>query len=444
MVAALVVLRQGAAGNSSRVLRALLCPSRNQLQKPKAFAHQRQESQTIASLHRITGVMPAAQSKTVPLGTIIREWGRIGIIGFGGPPAHIALFRKLCVDNKSWLTSDEFEDGIAATNLLPGPASTQLAIYCAWRLRGRLGAVIGGFFFILPGLVIVLTLSALFLAKHPPIWVLGLAAGAGAAVPAVAISASAGLMPGSWQRMASHSAGKLRWMAYLLAGAASAAGIGAFLVLVLITCGLIEIAARTKGGPKPPRGLSSIFPTTLLPLAAGSITALCWVALKVGALSYGGGFVIIPMMQHDAVVTYHWMSGSQFLNAVALGQVTPGPVVQTVAAVGYAANGIWGGILAAAVAFSPSFIFVIAGASYFDRLRSDRRIQAFFIGAGAAVVGAIAGSAIPLALELTQLWQIAPLALAAIWLLVLHRGVVLALLAAAGIGMAAVLAGAPI
>ncbi|MEI7747386.1 MAG: chromate transporter, partial [Actinomycetota bacterium] len=96
------------------------------------------------------------QSKTLTLGIIAREWGRIGAIGFGGPPAHIALFRKLCVDSKSWLTSDEFEDGIAATNLLPGPASTQLAIYCAWRLRGRLGAIVGGLFFILPGLVIVL------------------------------------------------------------------------------------------------------------------------------------------------------------------------------------------------------------------------------------------------------------------------------------------------
>ena len=382
------------------------------------------------------------QSEILTLGIIAREWGRIGAIGFGGPPAHIALFRKLCVDSKSWLTSDEFEDGIAATNLLPGPASTQLAIYCAWRLRGRLGAIVGGLFFILPGLVIVLTLSALFLAKHPPIWVLGLAAGAGAAVPAVAISASAGLMRGSWQRMASNSARKLRWITYLAAGAATAASFGAFLVFVLITCGLAEIAIRTQGGPKPPRGLSSLFPAALLPLATGSIAALIWVAFKVGALSYGGGFVIIPLMQHDAVVTYHWMSGSQFLNAVALGQVTPGPVVQTVAAVGYAANGIWGGLLAAAVAFSPSFIFVIAGARHFNRLRSDHRIQAFFVGAGAAVVGAIAGSAIPLALELTQIWQFVPLAFAACWLLVLGRGVVFALIGAAIIGAVAVLAGA--
>ena len=126
----------------------------------------------------------------VSLSTIVRQWGRIGLIGFGGPPAHIVLFRKLCVDERAWLTAHEFEDGIAATSLLPGPASTQLAIYSAWRLRGRVGAIIGGLSFILPGLTIILALSALFLSAHPPLWVLGIAAGAGAAVPVVAVHAA--------------------------------------------------------------------------------------------------------------------------------------------------------------------------------------------------------------------------------------------------------------
>ena len=96
--------------------------------------------------------MPESARQDTPLSTIVREWGRIGTIGFGGPPAHIALFPALCVDERGWLTAHEFEDGIAATNLLPGPASTQLAIYCAWRLRGRIGAIVGGICFIVPGL----------------------------------------------------------------------------------------------------------------------------------------------------------------------------------------------------------------------------------------------------------------------------------------------------
>ena len=103
----------------------------------------------------------------------------------------------------------------------------------------------------------------------------------------------------------------------------------------------------------------ALLPTALIhTVALGGIGALAWVAFKVGALSYGGGFVIVPLMQHDAVSTYHWMTGAQFLDAVALGQVTPGPVVLTVAVVGYAAAGIAGGLLAAVVAFAPSFIFV--------------------------------------------------------------------------------------
>src|SRR6266581_1849546 len=111
---------------------------------------------------------PGDTAGQVPLATIAREWGRIGIIGFGGPPAHIVLLRRLCVDDRHWLSAREFEDGIAATNLMPGPASTQLAIFCAWRLRGAIGAVLGGACFILPGLVIILALAVAFLAGHPP------------------------------------------------------------------------------------------------------------------------------------------------------------------------------------------------------------------------------------------------------------------------------------
>ena len=134
------------------------------------------------------------------LAEIAREWGRIGCIGFGGPPAHIALFRELCVTRRGWLAEDQFERAIAATNLLPGPASTQLAIYCAWRLRGTRGALIGGLGFILPGLVLILALSVLFLASSPPAWIRGAGMGAGAAVAAVAVRAGLGVAVPIWRR----------------------------------------------------------------------------------------------------------------------------------------------------------------------------------------------------------------------------------------------------
>src|SRR3954469_3963433 len=104
---------------------------------------------------------------------VLREWGRIGCLGFRGPPGHISLLRDLCVRRHRWLDAANFEDALAACNLLPGPASTQLAIYCAWRLRGRLGALVGGAAFILPGLILIIALAALFLGSAPPSWILG-------------------------------------------------------------------------------------------------------------------------------------------------------------------------------------------------------------------------------------------------------------------------------
>ena len=414
------------------------------------------------------------------LGVVLREWGRIGITGFGGPPAHIALLRGLCVDRQGWLDAAEFEDAIAACNLLPGPASTELAIFCAWRVRGRLGALVGGLAFIVPGLIVILVLSALFLAGAPPVWVRGVGAGAGGAVAAVAVAAGWALLTPSWKRAsardgagvasqgaAEDSAGasggasgaggpgkrrraaRLRWAVYLLAGGAASPTIGPWLVLVLLGCGGFELALRYRRDhavapalvlPFLAPALAPLFPAAV---GAGVLASVAWVAFKVGALSFGGGFVIIPLMQADAVGR-HWMTGGQFLNAVALGQITPGPVVQTVSAVGYAAAGLPGGLLAAFVAFTPSFVFVLGGGRYFGRLRGNPLAQSFLDGAGPAAIGAIFGSAVLLARELSVGWQFGVLGGAAVLLLVLRRGVVLTLLTAAATGLIIALAGGPL
>jgi chromate transporter len=370
----------------------------------------------------------------VSLGQVALEWGRIGCIGFGGPPAHISLLRELCVTKKQWLTDEYFEDAIATCNLLPGPASTQLSILCAWTIAGVPGAIIGGLAFILPGLVAIIALSSLFLASAPPEWVLAVGAGASSALVAVALHAGFSVVPHSWKRTQS----KFRWIMYVIAGAMASVLAGSGVVVVLLGCGFIELVYR-RGVPR--RFSPSI---THIALFVGALEAgllrrgidnsLMWVAFKVGALSYGGGFVIIPMMLNDAVHRYSWMSETQFLDAVVLGQITPGPVVHTVAVVGFAAGGVMGAVVAACVAFVPSFVMIGVGARHFERLRKNTSVRSFLDGAGPGAIGAILGVSVPLLMSLSEGWQWIVAAVAVGLVFVLRRSPfqVLVLAAAAG------------
>jgi chromate transporter len=384
--------------------------------------------------------MGSTAAEAVPLRTIGLQWTRIGVTGFGGPPTHIALLRRLVVEQHHWIDQREFEDALAACNLLPGPASTQLAIFLARRIGGPRGAVVGGLGFIVPAVALIVALSAVFFGETPPSWVRGAGAGAGAAVAAVAVRAGVDLARPSLDRTPSRA----RWLAYAVLGATAGALLGRYLVLVLLACGLLELGAF--GGMIDRARTHSWLPIAAPAVVAGAggLGAVAWVAFKVGALSYGGGFVIIPLMQGDAVHTYHWMTSAQFLDAVALGQVTPGPVVATVAAVGYAAHRVEGAALAAVVAFAPSFAFVLLGGGQFERIRASGRAQAFLAGAGPAAIGGILGAAIPLAAALREGWQFAVLAAAAIALLIARRGIVVTLLGAGVAGVVIALAGAPV
>jgi chromate transporter len=345
----------------------------------------------------------------VPLPTVLREWGRLGLIGFGGPPAHIALLRELVVARRGWIDAREFEDANAACQLLPGPASTQLAIYCAHRVGGLPGALLGGLAFIVPGLLMVLAIAAVALGEAPPEWILGIGAGAGAAVVAVVVQAGVAL-----GRSALGGRRDVRGPLYLLAGFAAVVFTGPYVVLALLAAGLCELAWRR-------RATAGVVAWPVILASTATLGGIAWTAFKVGALSYGGGFVIIPLMQGDAVDRHGWMTEHEFLNAVAFGQLTPGPVTHTVALVGWAASGLGGALLAAAIAFAPSFLAILLGGERFVRLRDNRDARAFLDGAGPAAVGAILGAAIPLAEALEDWWQGAVLAGAAV-LLLLGRG----------------------
>jgi chromate transporter len=343
---------------------------------------------------------------TVPLTTVAREWGRIGVLGFGGPPAHVALLRALTVDKRAWIDTREFEDAFAACNLLPGPASTQMSIYCAQRVAGRPGAIVGGLAFILPGLLVCLVIAAFALQDRPPAAVGAFGAGAAAAVVAVVVQAGLKLID------------PRRGLPYIVAGAVGAALAGPYVVAILLLAGLVELG-RHK-------------------LFSVAWPALIWLSVKVGALSYGGGYVIIPLMYGDAVEGQAWMSEASFANAVAYGQITPGPVTHTVAFVGYAAGGLGPALVATAVAFAPSFAFILLGARHFGRLRQSPNARAFLDGAGPAAAGAILGAAVPLATAIHAAWQWGVLAAAAV-ALALRVPPIAVLVGGASVGLATTL-----
>lgn len=385
---------------------------------------------------------PPDPTPHVSLGTVAREWTRLGVTGFGGPPTHIHLLRSLCVDRNRWLDADEFEDAVAACNLLPGPASTQLAIYCAGRVGGWRGAMIGGLGFIVPGLIGILALSALLLGAGPSQWALGAGAAAGAVVPAIAVRAGGTLVAPSLRR-ARATAGVTWWWVAVILGALASAFLGAWVVLALIGCGGAALARhwlRTR--PARPVSGFALLGLGSITISTSGALALGWTALKVGALSYGGGFVIVPLMQSDAV-RHHWLTPTQFLGAVALGQITPGPVVQTVAVVGYGAAGLVGGIAASAIAFAPSFVFVLVGGRHLARMRGNAAAQAFLSGAGPAAIGAILGSAWPLTLAFGVWWQVVVLAAAAA-ALIAKRSPLTVIVSATVVGVGLVAIGAPL
>jgi len=332
----------------------------------------------------------------------------------------------MMVERERWLTAREFQDAVAATSLLPGPASTQLAIFCARAVAGIKGALVGGLAFIVPGFVLIVALADLLLEHGQNDAVRGASAGAAAGVVVVIVLAGTGFARGFLRD--AKGALLLRSFAYAVAAALATVLLGPWVLAFLLGSGVVEVALRLRK------------PAFLVWLGStAKLGSLVWTAFKVGGLSFGGGLVIIPLMQHDVVHAHHWLTQRQFADAVALGQLTPGPVVLTVSVVGYSVSGVSGAALAAVVAFAPSFAFVIAGARYFRVVRERKLPRAFLDGAGPAAVGAIFGAAALLAPEAWKEWW-QPLVLvvcaAAAFLgrssfFILALGLVLGLLAAA-------------
>ena len=343
---------------------------------------------------------------------------RIGALGFGGPQAHIALLRAEIVETKRWVDPEQFDEGLGLCEALPGPASSQMAIYTGWLLRGWLGGLVGGTCFLLPGLMTVLTLSELWRrGQNIP----GFTTTLQTLQPVIA----AIIWSFAWKVFSKRRA---RWqivtaglvMAGMLLSALSVIPLPVGLLLLL--AGLCRLISNhsVRSGSSNGTGLilAPIAQHLPLPLglasaasagATGLLASLFSVFFKAGLLVFGGGLVIIPLLERQ-VVELGWLDPSGFLDGVAIGQISPGPIVLTSSFVGYQAGwaeaGLSTAFLGAASAtfgiFMPSFLFILVGTPILQRLRRQPRVQTFLSGLTAGVPGAVAGAALPLTLTALQ------------------------------------------
>jgi chromate transporter len=308
----------------------------------------------------------------------------LGFVNIGGPVAQITMMFNHMVEKRRWLSKDRFVKIMAFCHMLPGPEALQLAIYVGYLKRKLWGGILAGLTFILPGAIAMIVLSWLYVKYGAlpqvtnALYVLK---------PAVLGIIAAGIIK------LGRAAIQNLFLAILLAGAfVGMRFAGVNFLLILLIAGVLNLIVDRglplAGKTAPPLVVAGLGLT--LPLLDSRLLQVAWLFLKTGLLSFGGAYASLVFVQRGAVAQYHWLSDGQLLDGVALSVATPGPFMLFTTFVGYLASGIPGAVLATFFVFLPSFIFVIAGAHYVEKLREHRPIQAFLAGVSAAVVGVIA------------------------------------------------------
>jgi chromate transporter len=323
------------------------------------------------------------------LGQLCRYFLRLGTTGFGGPIALVGYMQRDLVERRRWFSMQDYREGLALAQLAPGPLAAQLAIYLGWLRARTLGATLVALAFVLPSFVMVLALSALYLRVGGLAWMQGAFYGIGAAVIALIARSAWKLMRSTLGRDAA------AWSVF----AVSAVVTGwteSELVWLFVAGGLAVLVVRTRPAVA---GLTAIAPWPLLlsgvhgPAEAATLWRIGWYFAEAGAFVFGSGLAIVPFLHGGVVTDFGWLDERQFLDAVAVAMITPGPVVITVAFIGYLVAGPLGATVAAFAVFTPCWLFVVIPATYFRRAVDSPRVRAFVDGVTAAATGAIAGAA---------------------------------------------------
>jgi chromate transporter len=319
---------------------------------------------------------------------------RLGTLGFGGPIALAARMEKDLVEERNWISRQDYLEGLAFSQLSPGPLAAQLAMYLGWVRGGRLGAAVISATFILPSLLMALSLAAAYVFFGQLSWIQEMFYGIGAAVIAI-ITQSA-------YRLSRKMIGKdpFLWTLFAII-AITTVWTGSEIVWLFVLCGFISLVAKatptflTKPlAPSFAGGFSWLFSGAQEAAASGVLLTLFLFFLKAGAFVFGSGLAIVPFLYGGVVTRFHWLTERQFLDAIAVAMITPGPVVITAAFIGYLVAGLVGGAAAAVAVFAPPFLIVIFAAPYYRRFACNPQVKAFVQGVTAAAVGAIAGAAV--------------------------------------------------
>jgi chromate transporter len=325
---------------------------------------------------------------------------RLGWTAFGGPAAHIAMLRAEVVKRRRWMTEQRFLDMVGAANLVPGPTSTQTVMHSGYARAGWPGLFVGGILFILPAAFLVLVFAWLYVRYGTTTGGVWLLYGIKPVIIAVVVQALWGLGRTAVKNVMLGIFGAVVFAGYLL-------GVNVILLLlgVAILVMLIENARRIRGARLSIRALvplPGIKPIALFAVAAGAAVAysplrLFLTFLKIGSVLYGSGYVLLAFLRNDFVNHLGWMTNQQLLDAVAVGQFTPGPVFTTATFIGYVVGGISGAVLATLGIFLPAFIFVALSVPILPHLRRSPWTAAALDGVNVAAVGLMAGVAWELA-----------------------------------------------
>jgi len=358
-----------------------------------------------------------APAKPATLRDILRYFLYLGTFGFGGPIALAGYMQRDLVEKRGWISRKDYVEGLALAQLAPGPLAAQLAIYLGWAQGRTLGATAVAAVFILPSFVMVLALSALYVRFGGLSWMQSAFYGVGAAV--IAIIARSAL------KLVKMTLGKDRLLWALFAASALAtAWTESEIVWLFLGSGVVALVVRGGFRIRPPA--AALLPLPLLAMA-GAGAAVSWPLLgkitlyfaEAGAFVFGSGLAIVPFLHGGVVNQYHWLSERQFLDAVAVAMITPGPVVITVAFIGYLVAGPLGACGASLGVFLPCYLFVVIPAPYFRRFADNPRVRSFVDGVTAAATGAIAGAAFVLGRR--ALVDVTTIVLAAVTWLVFTR-----------------------